>query len=218
MDFRDDPKPGYPPGAVNGPAYHFKSDYVITQCYSNSRDFVRSYASEIHNGNIVEIGVFGGATLLDLYEICKTNNNKIYGIDPFEKITIFNGRTSEETDVNIQNEAREAYKTNRERLLSIISKYNLDDIITVIDEPSGSAVSEFKDDSIDLLHIDGDHSTQGVYNDLVNYWPKMRKGTGVILGDDFGWKSVKDAVDKFCQEYKVTYTVGCSYYKYVINT
>jgi predicted O-methyltransferase YrrM/glycosyltransferase involved in cell wall biosynthesis len=203
MNFRDNSNPGYPEGSLFGLTYSFRDDKVLAQCLPYTLDFIRSYVEKISNGIIVEIGVLGGATLLNLYEVCNQNKNKIYGVDPFDKITIFNGQTEEEINNNMKDEARKLFKSNREKLDSIITKYQLNDVITVINETSENAVSQFEDNSIDVLHIDGDHSTNGVYNDFAKYWPKMKKGTGVIIGDDFEWTSVKDGIDRFCRKYNV---------------
>jgi predicted O-methyltransferase YrrM len=48
---------------------------------------------------------------------------------------------------------------------------------------SSEAVDLYEDRSIDFLLIDGDHSYEGVYDDVRNFLPKMRPG-GLIVGDD----------------------------------
>jgi hypothetical protein len=40
------------------------------------------------------------------------------------------------------------------------------------------------DNSVDLLFIDGSHDYERIKNDIINYWPKLKKG-GVMLGHDF---------------------------------
>lgn len=39
-------------------------------------------------------------------------------------------------------------------------------------------------DSVDLLFIDGSHDYERIKNDIINYWPKLKKD-GVMLGHDF---------------------------------
>lgn len=207
MEFSTKPTPGYPTtiDVFAHLFYHFKDDVVTTQCYDDSRAFIGDLAQNINNGVIVEIGVLGGATLLHLYESAKHNNNILYGIDPFETINIFNGETLEQTDADTAAKAKYVYENNRLHLEYIIAKYSLHDHINLWRMTSNEAVLSFSDKSIDLLHIDGDHSTEAVYNDLVKYWPKM-KPNGVIVGDDVTWKSVMDGVDRFCHETGLTYT------------
>lgn len=51
-------------------------------------------------------------------------------------------------------------------------------------------------DNLDFVFIDADHSTQGVYDDLKWWVPKIRDG-GLISGHDFNWPSVQKALRKF---------------------
>ena len=60
----------------------------------------------------------------------------------------------------------------------------------------------YEDNSIQFLWIDGDHGKNIVYNDLVNFWPKIKNG-GTIGGDDMVYNEVSDDVKKFSKEYDV---------------
>ena len=60
----------------------------------------------------------------------------------------------------------------------------------------------YKDDSLKFVWIDGDHGADVVYNDLVNFWPKLKVG-GVIAGDDIHYKEVLSDVEEFSTEYNV---------------
>ncbi len=57
------------------------------------------------------------------------------------------------------------------------------DYYNLIRMTSDDAAKLYEDGSIDFLLIDGDHSYEGVYKDIINYLPKMRSG-GLIVGDD----------------------------------
>ena len=60
----------------------------------------------------------------------------------------------------------------------------------------------YDDNSLKFVWIDGDHGKDIVYNDLKNFWPKIKKG-GYIGGDDIHYKEVLDDVKKFSKEYDV---------------
>lgn len=59
--------------------------------------------------------------------------------------------------------------------------------------------------SVDMVFIDGDHSNEGVKNDILNYKPLVRKG-GILCGHDFA-KEVKEVVLDLLPEAKVV--KGC---------
>ena len=43
----------------------------------------------------------------------------------------------------------------------------------------------FCDEKIDFVYIDGNHQETYVLDDIINYIPKIKKGSGVIGGHDF---------------------------------
>jgi hypothetical protein len=83
---------------------------------------------------------------------------------------------------------------------------------------SDEAVSGFSDEYFDWIYIDGDHSFEGVYSDLINYHSKVKKG-GLIIGDDYGskWIGVKKAVDKFCTERDIDFKVRKNQYWFEVK-
>ena len=42
----------------------------------------------------------------------------------------------------------------------------------------------------DFCYIDADHSEDGVYNDLCNWYPKLNDN-GLMCGDDWIWKTIR---------------------------
>jgi hypothetical protein len=71
------------------------------------------------------------------------------------------------------------------------------------------AHSIYKDNSLKFIWIDGDHGADVVYNDLVNFWPKLKNG-GTIGGDDIVYEEVLSDVEKFSKEYKVDVKYDCN--------
>ena len=61
---------------------HTKYGSVFSQRLDDTIELMQSYLKNIQGGKFVEIGVLGGASLLYNYDLCKTNNIEIYGIDP----------------------------------------------------------------------------------------------------------------------------------------
>lgn len=82
---------------------------------------------------------------------------------------------------------------------------------------SMDVIKLIKDESLDWIYIDGDHSYRGAHDDIYNWYPKVRKG-GIISGHDYiDWPNmtkeekethpycetnhVYKAVDEFCAEH-----------------
>jgi hypothetical protein len=76
----------------------------------------------------------------------------------------------------------------------------------------------FNDGYFDWIYIDGNHTFEGVYSDLTNYYSKVKIG-GLIIGDDYGGKSkgVKKAVDKFCKERDIDFKVRAKQYWFEVK-
>ena len=68
---------------------------------------------------------------------------------------------------------------------------------TAIKATSKAAARKFKDESLDVVFIDLDHSYEAVKEDIKLWLPKVKKG-GYIAGDDYheNWKGVIQAVDE----------------------
>ena len=63
---------------------------------------------------------------------------------------------------------------------------------------SVDAANHLKDNSVDFIFVDGDHTRAAVFQDLNVLYPKLRPG-GIIAGDDIKWESVQQGVSDFCQ-------------------
>lgn len=195
----DSPGYGTDPSLFGGIRFISKYGNVPAYCLDNTRNFIKSHMSSIYSGIFVEIGVYGGSTLLDIYDICKTNNNQIYGIDPWDKITIFNGQNYDESNLTVRTQEINRYTHVKNNLMNIISSNNLN--INILNENSWDVYNTFEDNSINCIHIDGDHSYEGVKKDLTLYWIKIKSG-GMIINDDYHWGGVKKAIDEFINNHK----------------
>jgi predicted O-methyltransferase YrrM len=195
----DSPGYGTDPSIFGGIQVKTKYGIVPAYCLDNTRNFIKTRLSSVYSGIFVEIGVYGGSTLLDIYDICKTNNNQIYGIDPWDKITIFNGQNYSECNATVINQEINRYRQVKENLMNIITINNLN--INIHNENSWDVYNTFKENSISCIHIDGDHSYEGVKKDLKLYWSKIKNG-GMIINDDYHWGGVKRAIDEFINNHK----------------
>lgn len=112
----------------------------------------------------VEIGTYLGESA-SLW--CSTSPNlKLTCVDPYR---VYGARKFAETQ-------EENYQTACKRL----EPYN----VTILRLPSEEAAEQFTDDSLDFLHIDGDHAFDACMMDLILWVPKVRVG-GMILVHDY---------------------------------
>ena len=66
------------------------------------------------------------------------------------------------------------------------------------------ALNHFKDESIDLLHIDGCHTYEAVVHDFNNWYPKVKPG-GIVLFHDITARMEDFGVYRFWDEYSPVY-------------
>lgn len=130
---------------------------------------------------IVEIGVWGGKSLVPMACALKAlNKGTIYGIDPWT-----NDASVEEV-MQEENKAFWSYVDHDgvfRHLIGKIHQFELQDHIVLIKSSSEEA-PEIQ--GIDLLHVDGNHSTKKSYLDVTKWVPLMNSG-GWIIFDDMTW-------------------------------
>lgn len=185
------------------------------------RDFqIKSWCSDIPNIKkilseiglekkltIVEIGVHGGGSLLLTYDLIQNTDSIIFGIDCWERITEnkINGIDNNFWSTESLEKFLELHKNNRILLQNVINTYDKKNQIKLIQGFSNDSdiLNLFENNSIDLLYIDGDHSYIGCYNDLKNWYKKVKKN-GYIINDDFLWSDVQKAINTFCCEMDIS--------------
>lgn len=121
----------------------------------------------------VEIGVEFGYNARDILNHIPSIE-KLYLIDPFDgslnkKIYWKDGRILKKCKENLQ-------------------KY--ENKVFYIQKKSWESYDDFKDNSLDFIHIDGAHHVHGVITDIITWWPKVKNGC-VFSGHDYYSKSKK---------------------------
>ncbi len=131
---------------------------------------------------IVEIGIYGGRSIVPMAVAARDNGRGyVAGIETWSADGAKQYRT------NIGNDfwwTTVDFTRLKRDFHAFLAAHDLDAIVKVIEAPSDRAHYLF--DEIDMLHIDGGHSTFGAAQDVVNYVAKVRRG-GVIVYDDINW-------------------------------
>lgn len=149
-------------------------------------DYLASLIKKNNFKYIAEIGVWKGKTA---YKILNKNEQiiKYFLIDPWQEYEEYTATN----DPRSRGDFYEAFITCKQKLANFENK-------TVwIKKKSNEAVNLIPDQSLDLVFIDGNHSYEFVYNDIINWIPKI-KNNGIISGHDLdypGYPGVRKAVE-----------------------
>lgn len=136
----------------------------------------------LHNRmqNVVEIGVFGGRSLIPMALAMQHNGSGIVtGIDPWEASASVVGMHGADLTWWSKLNHQEIY----DRFRRHVSNLGIENFCSIIRERSDDVKPV---GPIDLLHIDGNHSIQAL-TDARRYACLVRVG-GFCFGDDIGWE------------------------------
>lgn len=156
-------------------------DQLDGWCSKQKASFLIDLILRSRPGIIVEIGVWGGKSLVPMACALRANGaGTVYGIDPWS-----NTASIEE----VQNEDNKAFwgTVDHEAVMrSLINKilyFQLQDQIVLMQRTSEEAPPI---NNIDILHIDGNHSEKTSYFDVQKWVPLVKSG-GWIIFDDMTW-------------------------------
>lgn len=138
--------------------------------------------------NVLEIGVFGGKSLVPMGIACKANKTgTVFGIDPWAAVNSIEGMDGE----NLRWWGTIDHEAIYQGLVDKVNKFNLNDQILLLRTTSENAPVL---GTIDILHVDGNHSEKAAYFDVTKWVPYVRQG-GVVIMDDLNWEGPKKAVE-----------------------
>lgn len=179
----------------------FSSLYKYSHLQFETRqDMIRALIPP--NGTLVEVGVFEGVFSESLLGL---RPRHLYLVDPWvENQKVGSG----DVDGNNYKE----YANMGELYTAVKHKYEYNPHVSIIRKMSHEFLTKLKDNSIDAIYLDGDHSYESVKNDLELSWPKVKR-FGWIMGHDYEMNmkkaktaynfGVKRAVDEFCEKHNL---------------
>lgn len=141
---------------------------------------------------LVEVGVFGGRSVFAQALALRENGmGVIWGIDPWALDAALEGDIGEENkkwwteNINLE----QIYLGFVHGVIDLqLSKY-----INWIRERGSVAARMFADKSIDLLHLDANHSEAASCREVESWHRKVKPG-GFIVADDTDWPSVQKSL------------------------
>jgi len=139
----------------------------------------------------VEIGVFNGRSLIpQAYAYKQLNRGMVYGIDPWDQqaaMQIGHDKINQDT---LKIDFNGMYEDLKRKL----QEFQLSSYVALIRVKAEDVEDRFSKESIDFLHIDGNHGEEAVLNDIKLYFPKVKKG-GFICFDDTTWTTTPKAIE-----------------------
>lgn len=149
-------------------------------CAESKASILIDYVLNMQPDTIVEIGVFGGKSLVPMAIALRANGKgRAYGIDPWSPIESVQGMD----EVNRNWWISLDHQRILNGLIEKISQFGLQDQISLIRATSEGAPIIY---DIDILHIDGNHSEETSYFDITKWVPQVRQG-GIVILDDITW-------------------------------
>ena len=155
----------------------------------------------------VDIGVYRGRSLLpQALAHHRFTGGVAFGIDPWS------ASEARESDSPLLKEEIDQFidKTNfqatYEEVKSLLETLYLEDNCVLLRRTSAKAIDFFKQNDVyfDLVHIDGNHDTRIVSDDVRSYVPRLRN-MGFVILDDASWRSVRPAYDELMRTMQLVF-------------
>lgn len=141
----------------------------------------------------VELGVFGGKSLIPIALAHKEINNGIcIGIDPW--CAQSSTESYDPNDPNYQWWDKVNYNYIFDSFINSLIKYQVNNIVTYYRKKSNEVINLFENESIDILHQDGNHSETISTEEIELYNTKI-KPNGFWIMDDTDWPTTSKAQD-----------------------
>jgi predicted O-methyltransferase YrrM len=166
-------------------------------CTEEKGEVIKSLIKKTNAQLCVEIGVYKGSSLLYFAEALQTTNGKVIGIDPYKLDSLKNEIPNKEISnyfYDILFREQQTLDNIHSNLKRILEDNNLGNLVTLVRDKSENYYQNIKNESIDVLHIDGNHDEEYVTKDILNYLPLVKKG-GYIIMDDISWVGVINSIN-----------------------
>lgn len=150
-------------------------------------DFIRDKRPK----TCVEIGVYGGSSAFPISKaLKKTKCGILYAVDPWSKDEALKFETEE---ANIDTWGNLDYEKVFTKFNKLLKKHKLTKVCKVRRLTAEEAYAQFEDESIDFIHVDGNHNEESCMYDVKKSLQKLKKG-GYLLFDDANWHQTRKAV------------------------
>ena len=193
----------------NNPVFEcdqYNAPMLAASPWAGHRLFIYDFIAWLTPKRIVELGSFYGCSAFAMLQAIKDFklDTEFYGIDLWKRFDLY---TYDDYREDIYNK----YKEINDKCFSEQKSF-------MIRESFDEAAEKFKEESIDLLHIDGSHEYEAVEHDFMTWIEKVDKRgiilfhdinegiiSGKILGSHYFWEHIKKQYECY---YEFEYSFG----------
>ena len=147
----------------------------------------------------LDIGVYRGRSLFPQALAHRQHTSGVaYGVDPFDSMEAVQQDAPAAISDLVKAWARDTdLQQVYDEVVSLTTKFDLEAHCTLVRQPSAKAIGYFRERDIvfDLVHIDGNHDTVRVREDVDLYLPRLRRG-GYLVLDDVSWESIRPVYEE----------------------
>ncbi|VHO04980.1 class I SAM-dependent methyltransferase [Candidatus Rhabdochlamydia sp. T3358] len=171
----------------------FHQNTIPGWCCQEKAEHMMDLIYEVQPEICVEIGVFGGSSIYPTASALKfLKQGTIHAIDSWSSPDCVEGYASDDSNYQWWN------KVDLEQVyldfVNMLDHFRLSPYCAVMRMTGLKALDQFADESIDILHIDGNHTEDVALSDAQMYLPKVKKG-GYIWFDDVNWLTTHRALE-----------------------
>lgn len=183
-------------------------------CWPEKAEALAQAVLELKPELVVEIGVWGGQSLLAMAVACNSiGRGIVIGIDPWMPEASVDGC---DVDDNSKWWGNQNHDIVHQSCIEFAKSEGVMDRLILVQSTSEKFRSVFCSE-IDMLHIDGNHSEKHSVADVSAYVPLVRSG-GIVVFDDTNWSSTKRAqqiISDLCSFIKFLDLEGrqCAWYR-----
>ena len=177
------------------PWKEFKKDTMVQMdqlqgwCSREKANTIMDVIYENRCKKCIEVGVFGGRSLLPIMRALQYNGaGKVFGVDAWDTNVAIEGLSG--SDPNCLWWQKVNLNDLYFQTIKMLQKNRAKRLCVLVKKSSQEASTMFLDETVDFIHLDGNHTEELAFQDVVEYFPKVKDG-GYILLSDPTWYPMK---------------------------
>lgn len=169
-------------------------------CTQEKAEYIAELVLNNKPVRVVEIGVFGGKSVIPMALAAKQYGGRVWAIDPWSKQAALEG------SISIEDAQWWGSVVNLDFIYSgfvgAVNKFDLLSTIATLRMTDEQAIHHFEDESIGVLHVDGNHTPE-VSRRYITQWGAKIKPGGYLIMDDTDWPSQAETLKLIESQYQL---------------